>query len=126
MKISCISENDREYSTALKKVKTFNELVVLMEEYKSIAFDAYLAVKDSVTEESFDDFMKRLNKTRFANSEEDYDFTCGVVLIPQVMLRISQCAAYFKVPFGMAFIRLKEVGKIIDKNGVFEFSEKNG
>ena len=123
MNIGCLSETQQDYSEKLKSVKTFDELIRRLDEFKPIAFDAYNAVNSSVTSETFEGFMKRLKRTRFAKSEEDYDEVCGVVLMPETMFKVSLVSEQFKVPFGTAFIRLKEFGKIIEVNGHYEINE---
>ncbi len=107
--IHYLDETGNVYVKALKKVTTLEELKLLMSEYDELVVDAKLVV-DKMSETQFQKFIKSRNKENrgiFSN-----DKIASIIMMPGKMFKISTIAIQFKVPFGTAYIRLKEDGKI--------------
>ena len=116
MNISYLSECDSDYAKKLAGVKTHEELIVLLKEYEPIAWDALDLVK-GLDKKDFERLIKDMGKERRGKFSKNMD--ASIVMMPQTMFKVSLVANQFKVPWGTAFIRLKEIGKIVEENGRF-------
>lgn len=113
MNISHISECDTDYTKKLSHIKTKEELLELLKEYESIAWDALDLVKTFDTKR-FSSLLKSMaseRKGKFSNSKD-----ASIVMMPETMFKISLVADQFKVPFGLAFNRLRQVGRLEEKD----------
>ena len=120
MNITYLSECDTDYAKKLATIKTRSELVRLLEEYAPIAWDALDLVKAMIGKR-FDKLIKDMAKERKGIFSENMD--AAIVMMPETMFKVSIVASEFKAPWGMAFNRLIQVGKIIEEKGRFKFIE---
>lgn len=105
MKITYYSECDVEYVKAVKSCKSLGELRKIVEEYRELAEDAYQAVQ-KMDDLLFEQFCKGRNRSKPSLKwMEMY----GPVLLPKKILEIGLIAAQFGVPFGTAYIRVKDI-----------------
>src|SRR5258708_789791 len=110
--ITYISEQPHDYARAIDDASTLISLQSVIAEWRSLAEDAWkiaLAMKDS----DFADFRAGLRLERrgkFAGEEWNERF--ADILMPAVMFKVSITANEYKVPWGLAYIRLKETGKL--------------
>lgn len=108
MKITYYSECDVDYIKAVKTCKTLEELQALTEQYREIAEDAYQAARkmDSLL---FEQFCKGRNRSKPSMKwMEMY----GPILLPRTILEVGLVAAQFHVPFGTAYIRMKDLNQL--------------
>jgi len=100
---------DRDYAKALTDCSTLAELRELVTAYAPLALDAQPVVA-AMTDADFTKFLKGLKSERrgkFAGDAWAQKF--GAVLMPWPMMRVTQIADQFKVPFGVAWFRCKEL-----------------
>lgn len=103
------SKSPEAYAQHLSDCQTLDELKEVMTLYADLAVDAGRVVA-SMTVADFSEFkrgLKQERKGRFAGEEWVQRF--GAILIPLPMLRISEVAEQFKVPFFVALLRVKEL-----------------
>jgi hypothetical protein len=110
--ITFFSDQASDYSAALTKCKTLPALTELLNDYATIAPDALEAIPR--TAEEFDAWRKGLAQERrgvFAGEEFMERF--GDMLMPALMFQVVMVAQQFGVPWGLAFVRLKDAGRIV-------------
>lgn len=122
--ISYLSETFDDYLSALDGVKSLDDLRAVVATYRRFANDAFRVVS-AMHEREWPAFRKGLRlerKQKFAGMPwaEKY----GAVLLPEVMLRVAAIALKFKVPWGCAFIRAKDIGMIIERDGIARFAKE--
>ena len=108
------SEQDQEYAKELGTVETLTDLLDLLGRYETIAWDA-LDLAQKFDKKRFDDFLKALKLERKGKFSESQD--ASVIMMPEIMFKVSMIANEFKVPWGCAFIRLKDIGKLTEEKG---------
>lgn len=109
-KINYTDDTPSEYAAALNAADTLDSLIDTIKEYDDVTWDA-LEIAEAMSQNDFIEFRKALKKERnkkFSGkrSAEKY----GAIFAPQKMLKVSIVANYFKVPWGCAFIRMKDTG----------------
>lgn len=116
--ISYTSDQASDYSKALPKCKSLDELTHLLESYHTIFPDALEHAP--MNEGEFIDFMAGLRKERRGQfAGEEFMNRFGVVLLPELMLHVGMVAQHFGAPWGCAFLRLKDFKRIqFDDGGV--------
>lgn len=118
MNIGYLTDPVPEYIKAINAAETLESLHHTVGLYKRIAADALEAV-EKMDGEAFERWRAGLSLERkkvFAG--EEFSKTFGVILLPAVMLHVGMLAQHFGAPWGCAFIRMKEWGQIIEKNGI--------
>lgn len=112
--IGYCDEPDKEYQKGLDSAKTLDELRKHVEYYSPLFPDAYKVVMlKMMDEEAFKIFKKGLKKERKGDFQgEAFMHMFGAIVIPAIMLSVGMIAFQFKVPFGCAYIRAKEMGVI--------------
>lgn len=109
--ITHTSDQIGDFHVGLTKATTLAALTKHLQAYRDVASDAWEARPQ--TAEEFEAWRAGLAKERrceFAGEAFCYRF--GAVLMPELLMRVGFYADNYKVPFGRAFIRLQEVGRI--------------
>ena len=116
MEISYGYEPSRAYAKAIGDAKTSNELHDALTPYSLIAGDALdtFASTDFNFKEFRDGLLKE-RKKEFAGVE--WIMKYGAIIMPTLMRRVEIIANRNNVQWGMAYIRLREVGMIVEKDG---------
>jgi hypothetical protein len=119
--IGYITECVPAYRKVVDDATNWESLIEAISPYKLVANDAIqCALKEAEGgEKSWLEFREGLakeRKSRFAGEEWMKRF--ADILLPTTMFKVSVVAEQFKVPWGMAYIRLKEVGRLKEKRGV--------
>jgi len=118
-RISYLSEPDQEYCKQLADQTTLDDLRAFTKFYEPIAADAY-EIAATMTEDDFKAFRAGLKKERrgkFAGVPWMERF--GAVLLPAVMFEVGVVMVNYHVPFGLAYIRMREAGRLVeDERGV--------
>jgi len=81
-------------------------------DWRELADDA-LECANNMTAEDFELFRKGLKKERkgvFAGEKWSERF--ADILMPALMFKVSITASEYKVPWGLAYLRLKEAGRL--------------
>lgn len=110
--ITYVSEQPEDFARALDRCKKLEDLLVVTAAYESIAPDAR-ALSLRMDEADFRRFKRGLHcerKGEFAGEVWMNDF--GSLLLPEIMFKVSIVASKFGAPWGCAYLRLKEMGKL--------------
>jgi hypothetical protein len=114
--ITYISEQDRDYVKSLKAARTVDALKSHVTAWKQLASDAY--EQTTAASFNFDDFRQgRLKENRNQYAGDEWAMKYGAILMPEILIRVAIIAQQFGVPWGCAYIRLKEAKQIDDSNG---------
>lgn len=111
--ISYVSDQIGDYTTAIHGATTLAHLRDVVAAWKTLCPDAVAVVETMTTKEDFRQWRKGLAKERrgyFAGDEFCNRF--GALLMPEVLLKVGMLAAKYCVPWGCAYIRLKETGQL--------------
>jgi len=101
----CVSD----YTKALDQCRTVADLQALVHDYGDVAVDA-VPVVDAMTAKDWSAFKRGLRRERQGTFAGDaWVERFGPILMPFPMLKIAAVAEEFKVPFGVAWMRLREV-----------------
>ena len=118
-------EQPQEFSAAVKAAENLEALRLVLKEWQPIAADAYeLAVK--MTEAEWPEYQrgKFAEASGVYGGDEWYD-KYSPILFPDLMFKVSMLAEQFKVPWGLMFNRLAEMGKItLNKEGIYSFPDR--
>lgn len=115
MNISFTSEIAEKYSRELSKVSSLDHLDRLLRDYKPLVSDAIEAAPKS--EDEFQVFLTGLKKERKGKfAGEAFAEKYSAVIMPEILFRVSITALQYGVPWGCAFIRMKEAGLIKNYN----------
>lgn len=108
MKIGYLTELDKNYADELKAVNTskeFEEFIVKWNDW----------LDNSTKKLTGKDWNKnRLDKARRKKVEPFDDEMCAL-LMPSKIIKVSIMASQFKVPWGTAYIRMKENGILTER-----------
>jgi hypothetical protein len=115
VEIGYVSATDQEYSKALGEVKTLDDLKKLVNYYEPVARDAVAKV-NGMSSYDFVMFKEDSRKVKRATGKEAERIVdeWGDIFMPRTMMKVSLTAIQFGAPFGTAFIRLKEMGKLYE------------
>lgn len=116
--IGYIDDPSETYNSALNECRVPAELVGLTKRYSRLFPDAYEQAKN-ISNEEFLQFRKGLRSERAGKfAGEAFMHRFGAILMPAIMLQVAMVAEQFGAPWGLAFCRLKEIGKIEIKNKI--------
>lgn len=104
LKITYLSENGKDYVDLIKKCKSLDELKKIVTEYKELAEDAYQKTMQ-LSNEEFSEFISGRDKRK---PSEKWIEEYGMILLPRTILEAGLIAVECHVPFGCAYIRMKE------------------
>ena len=113
VEIGYLSDTAKDYSSEIKNVSSLTELRKLVRFYSPLTDDA-IALADRMTEADFEQFKidrKKLSRARGKTAEYLSD-KWGDIVLPSLMLKVGLVAAHFHTPFGVAYIRMKEMGQL--------------
>ena len=122
MEIHYTSEPVKEYSKSVSLALSKEHLLLAITPYRRVANDAYKLAK-RLDDETFKLIRKGIQMERKGQwcgdkLGEELAEKVATILMPEVMFKCSMVALQFKAPWGCAFIRLKELGKIKESSGV--------
>lgn len=124
MNISYYTECLPAYIKAVDGARNWEELIEAIGPYKLVASDAIEQALQRAEEgdTSWVEFREGLKKERRRQSAgEEWYPKYGDILLPAVMFQVSLVAEQYKAPWGCAYIRLKQVGRITERRGVARF-----
>ncbi len=106
---SPLGEQDRDYAKALTTCESLADLRALVEAYRPLALDA-APIVEAMTDADFVEFRRGLKTERRGKfAGEKWATRFSAVLMPLPMLRITQLAQEFHAPFGVTWMRAKEL-----------------
>lgn len=125
--IGYLSEPVPAYNAAVTEAETLTELRLAIAPYAHFAQDA-IEVVNAMDESGFETFRKCVAMERKGKYSGDENApVVSVILMPEVFFHVTMLAVQFKVPWGMAFIRMKEHGLVkVAKNGHVTAIRPNG
>ena len=98
------------YATDIAQAKTLAALRRILRDWRDLAPDA-VAVAGEMQGQGWIDFAEGLAKERRGEfAGQRWAEVYGPILIPERLLRTTLTAAKFSVPWGSAYLRLKELG----------------
>ena len=110
--VSSITETPApKYAKEIYAAKTRADLERVIRSWQPLAPDA-LEVVRTMDDAAFDRFRVGIAKGRkkqYAGDEWAAEF--GAIIVPEKMLRATMVAERFKVPWGLAWLRLKQTGE---------------
>lgn len=110
--INYMSEQPEDYAKALTDADTLPKLVKTLDEWERVAADARKVVH-SMTAEDFATWRDGLAKERKGDfAGEEWALKYGVVTMPEVLFKVSLIAQQYGVPWGCAYIRLRDSGNL--------------
>lgn len=110
IEITYITEPVKEYARKIRSAESLDELRDVVEEYLPLTEDAVKRVSE-LSDNDFVQFkreIKRAEKITKNNEATRFNKTWGDIVMPRLMLNVSLYAVGLGVPFGTAYIRLKE------------------
>lgn len=116
MNIGYLTEPAEGWQRAIE-AETLADLRTAVKSFELVAWDA-VDIINAMTPQQFKSFRRGLLKERkqeFAGTAWAEKF--AAVLIPETMMRVHLVADQFKVPWGCAFIRLRDEGMVTVKEG---------
>lgn len=116
LQVGYTSDLSKPYAESLRKVKTETDLRAHVDYWKLVAADAF----DAVNAEDFSWKVYRAGaeqEKRNIFAGEEWVKKYGAILMPEVLMRISIIAMQYVVPDGVVFIRLRDEGHLIMKDG---------
>ena len=116
--ITYTSDQGVDYTHAISKAKTLADLRSVCLAYRLLVADAREIV-DKMTEADFKEWRKVLRLERKGKfSGLDMVEKYGALLIPGVIFQVALMAGELKAPWGLVYIRCKEVGLLEEKQGI--------
>ena len=110
--ITYFSEHPQEWASSLDGADTLEKLKLLCEEWKELAPDALRTVV-KMTGADFLQWragLKMERKGKFAG--DSFSEKYGDITMPAIMFKVEMVASGYKVPWGLAYIRMKETGTL--------------
>jgi hypothetical protein len=122
------SETSEDYSFELRKCHTLDQLKNFVTEWRPFAPDAYKAIMEPpISEVDYKEYRHgALLESRGKYAGDIWAARFSAVLLPELLMRVSMIAIKYCCPFGTAWIRLKEEGYIIQRDGIYLWSELGG
>lgn len=110
--VGYLTEPLSEYNQGITDAGSVDELRAFLKGWPTLAPDA-IATADEMNESEWPEWRRGLameQKRKFAG--EDWASRFMVILMPARMLRATVVSENFKVPWGLAWMRLKESGAL--------------
>lgn len=104
-----LSDHPGQYAKGLRSCKNKKELREFLFHWTAFAYDAGMAVEQDTF--IFSEYKKGLvmeSSGKFAG--EEWGDKYGAIIMPNVLFQVSMVAQQYKVPWGLAFIRMEETG----------------
>ncbi len=118
MKISYLSEPVADYHKELDTCDSLFELRIFVEKWKLLANDAF-DVAQAMTSDDWPTFRKGLKSERRGRyAGDNWTERYAAILLPEILFKVSMTANQFICPWGLAYCRHRDVGQIVEKNGV--------
>jgi len=125
MKIDYMDEVVPEYGAALDKCATFGDCMSVLDRYRELFPDALAAAPKNAME--FDQFQRGLRKERKGTfAGEQWLERFGAVMMPALAIQVAEVAMRFHVPWGLAFNRLVEAGRVKMVDGAYRWVNAAG
>lgn len=119
-----IAEPLPDYIKAVDNARTADALREATRHFSPLFPDAYKVAK-GLDDHAFLEWRSGLRKERRKEFAGDaFAQRYGAILMPEIAMEVGMLTHEFHVPFGLAFNRLVEVGRIKIKNGKAERQSK--
>jgi hypothetical protein len=112
--ITHLSEPIDRYTEALDGCDTLADLRSCLDGWRPLANDA-ADIADGMSEEDFTAFKKALRCERRGKFSGEIRFL--PIIMPEILFQVAMVSHQYHVPWGLAYIRLRDVGRIIERAG---------
>lgn len=115
MRITPLTDAPKIWAEGLRKAKSLDALKCFSGDHRLIANDAHQRIL-KLSEADFKEFKSALRKERkgkYMGDEAAQEFAC--IILPEIIFNVSIIANRFKVPWGLAYLRCRDVGIIYEK-----------
>jgi hypothetical protein len=117
-KIGHTTEPAEQYAKELGVAGSLSALVAFGARWRTVASDAEQVIA-GMTEADFAEFRKGLAKERRGHFAGDGFMTrYGNIPMPDVLFAAAGTAARFNAPWGLAYIRMRDAGQIVERDGI--------
>lgn len=126
MDISYMTEPVQDYAKAIDSCQSVQELQQCLASWRLVTDDAWRTAQ-TMTESQWGYFKKGLRaerRGRFAGTKWAQRYSD--ILLPALMFRVGMVAQQFMVPWGVAYIRCVEAGKIVERGGIATWCKEIG
>ncbi len=118
MIIGYLTEPEKEYVAAIRSAASPAELIEAIRPFARIAADA-LAVAEGMDVAAWTEFSRGLkSEGRGKYAGDAWAERFGAIILPAVMIEVTAIAEHFKAPWGVAFIRMLDAGRLVERDGV--------
>ena len=126
IEVTYITELPQMWAKTLDAADSLESLKDAVDEYREYVGDAEEVVR-TWDEATFADWRKALYLERHGRfmGEQRAESGMAVVMMPTVLLGVSLVAGSFHVPWGLAFIRMRDVGRVLQQDGYFVLAEED-
>lgn len=123
IRIHYVSDTLKDYVDGLTNAKTLQTLQTHVETYQKVAHDAF-EVTRGMNDPDFITWKLGLTEERKGKfAGEAWAEKYGAVLMPEILMRVGIVADQYQVPWGCAYIKLREVGRIVETNRIARWVE---
>jgi len=119
--ISYLTEADEEYAKALKVVERDPiALADLLADWRYLVADAQKAARGMADRTTWERWLSELKPARRLNGRvtEAWMLEFGAILMPEILVRVTEVKVRFKTSWGLAFHRMMDTGFLTEQAGV--------
>jgi hypothetical protein len=107
-----------QYAKGLHSCKDWKEVKNYVDKWKFLAQDAVIFTKMCSKKYDWQMCLKLIKKNNLSKDEKHIVTDIGYIFMPAVIFHVGIMADQFRVPWGCMYIRLKEVGSVLEKKGI--------
>lgn len=123
IRIHYTSDTLKDYVDGLSNAKRLADLQTHVQTYQRVADDAFKITRDMKAED-FGVWRRGLSKERKGEfAGEEWAEKYGAVLMPEILMKVGMIADQYGAPWGCAYIRLRDVGRITEPNKIARWNE---
>lgn len=123
IRIHYTSDTLKDYVDGLSNAKRLADLQTHVQTYQRVADDAFKITRDMKADD-FGSWRRGLVKERKGEfAGEEWAEKYGAVLMPEILMKVGMIADQYVVPWGCAYIRLRDVGRITEPNKIARWNE---
>jgi len=114
-KVTYLSECAKDYAAEIEEATNIDKLHAVLDKWRRLVPDAVEKAK-GLSNKDWQFVLLHKKDERYGEETSDL---AGEILIPAVLLVVTMTARRFQVPWGAAFIRLREVKQIELRKGAW-------
>ena len=122
--ITYLTEPVPDYHKELDACTDLMDLRAFLYNWRLLANDAKL-IGEAMSPDDWRPYQKGLRSERRGKYAGDpWTVRYAAILLPEILFRVSVIAQQFCCPWGLAYCRCKEAGKLVEDNGIAIWKEK--